>query len=173
MTVSLERLKVFVVDDNHHMINIIKAILRGFGVKDILDAINPLEALNIVRTTKFDLIITDFAMEPIDGCELTKTIRAEEGAPNRLTPIIMLSAYAERSKVEIARDAGITEFCAKPVTATELYRKIAAAANSPRPFVRTNMYSGPDRRRRKNSPHEGPERREAPLEFGDTGAPGA
>lgn len=163
MTVSLEKLKVFVVDDNHHMTNILKAILRGFGIKDILDASNAYEAFNVFHTTKLDLIITDFAMEPLDGCKLTRMVRADDGGPNRFTPIIMVSAYAERSKIEAARDAGITEFCTKPVTATELYRKISATVNSPRPFVRTSLYAGPDRRRRKNHQHEGQERREGIL----------
>ncbi|HOZ26334.1 MAG TPA: response regulator, partial [Hyphomonadaceae bacterium] len=71
----LERLKVLVVDDNHHMINIIKTILRGFEVKDFFDASNAADAFSIIRGTPIDLIITDFAMDPINGCEFTKLIR--------------------------------------------------------------------------------------------------
>lgn len=156
----LERLKVLVVDDNHHMINIIKTILRGFEVKDFFDASNAADAFAIVRGTPIDLIITDFAMDPINGCEFTKLIRTAEDSPNHFVPIIMLTAYAERSKVEQARDAGVTEFCAKPVTATELYRKVCAVINTPRSFIRTNVYFGPDRRRRKDDSYRGKERRE-------------
>lgn len=157
---TLERLKVLVVDDNHHMINIIKTILRGFEVKDFFDTSGAAEAFQIIRTTPVDLIITDFAMDPVDGCELTKLIRSAEDSPNHFVPIIMLTAYAERSKVEQARDAGVTEFCAKPVTATELYRKVCSVINTPRSFVRTSVYFGPDRRRRKDDNYGGKERRE-------------
>ena len=157
---TLERLKVLVVDDNHHMINIIKTILRGFEVKDFFDTSGAAEAFQIIRTTPVDLIITDFAMDPVDGCELTKLIRSAEDSPNHFVPIIMLTAYAERSKVEQARDAGVTEFCAKPVTATELYRKVCSVINTPRSFVRTSVYFGPDRRRRKDDNYGGQERRE-------------
>ena len=164
----LERLKVLVVDDNHHMINIIKTILRGFEVKDFYDASNAADAFSLIRTTAFDIIITDFAMDPIDGCEFTKLIRTAEDSPNHFVPIIMLTAYAEKSKVEQARDAGVTEFCAKPVTATELYRKVCAVINTPRSFVRTSVYFGPDRRRRKDDNYKGQERRE--NLFGPKGA---
>jgi response regulator RpfG family c-di-GMP phosphodiesterase len=73
----------------------------------------------------------------------------------------MLTAYAERSKVEAARDSGVTEFCAKPVTTTELYKKVCAVINTPRSFVRTSVYFGPDRRRRKDDTFKGKERRES------------
>ncbi|HOY76754.1 MAG TPA: response regulator [Hyphomonadaceae bacterium] len=164
----LERLKVLVVDDNHHMINIIKTILRGFEVKDFFDASNAADAFSLIRTTPFDLIITDYAMDPINGCEFTKLIRTAEDSPNHFVPIIMLTAYAEKSKVEAARDAGVTEFCAKPVTATELYRKVCTVINTPRSFIRTSVYFGPDRRRRKDDHYKGKERRE--NLFGPKGA---
>jgi two-component system, chemotaxis family, chemotaxis protein CheY len=157
----LDRLKILVVDDNHHMVSIIKTILRGFGVKEFYDASNASEAFQIVRATPVDLIITDFAMDPVNGCEFTKVLRTAEDSPNHFVPVIMLTAYAERSKVEQARDAGVTEFCAKPVTATELYRKVVGVINTPRSFIRTSFYFGPDRRRKKDDAYLGQERREA------------
>jgi CheY-like chemotaxis protein len=156
----MERLKVLVVDDNHHMINIVKTILRGFGMKDFFDARDPVAAFELFRGESIDLIVTDYAMLPVDGCEFVRLIRTAEDSPNHYIPIIMLTAYSERSKVELARDAGVTEFCAKPVTATELYKKVYAVINTPRSFIRTNVYFGPDRRRRKNDAYRGKERRE-------------
>jgi two-component system, chemotaxis family, chemotaxis protein CheY len=164
----MERLKVLVVDDNHHMINIVKTILRGFGVKDFFDASDAAEAFNLIRGTPVDLIITDYAMEQMNGCDFTRMVRNAEESPNHFLPIIMLTAYAERSKVEAARDAGVTEFCAKPVTAVELYRKVVSVINTPRSFVRTQVYFGPDRRRRKDDNYRGEERRE--HVFGPQGA---
>ena len=156
----MERLKVVVVDDNHHMVNIIKTIMRGFGVKEFFDAGSAAEAFQIIRTTPIDLVITDYALIGVDGCEFTKLLRTAEDSPNHFVPIIMLTAYAERSKVEAARDSGVTEFCAKPVTATELYRKVCGVINTPRSFIRTSVYFGPDRRRRKDDAYKGQERRE-------------
>ena len=94
----------------------------------------------------------------------SRKVRTDLDSPNTFVPIIMLTAYAEKSRVEMARDSGVTEFCVKPVTATELYRKVCAVINTPRSFVRTKMYFGPDRRRR-NTDFDGRERRENP--YGD------
>jgi two-component system chemotaxis response regulator CheY len=158
---AMELIRILIVDDNHHMINIVKTILRGFGVKEFHEARDPVDALDILRNSGIDLIVTDFAMEPINGNEFVRLVRTADDSPNRLIPIIMLSAYSERSNVEEARDVGVNEFCAKPVTATELYKKVCAVVNYPRPFVRTGAYFGPDRRRRKNNSYGGEERRES------------
>jgi two-component system, chemotaxis family, chemotaxis protein CheY len=159
----LERLKLLVVDDNPHMIHITKTILRGFGIKDFQEALTAKDAFALVKATAFDVIITDYAMSPLDGCEFTKQLRTAEDSPNHFVPVIMLTAYAEKSTVEAARDAGVTEFCAKPITATDLYRKVCSVVNSPRSFVRTSVYFGPDRRRRADDGFKGAERRENPF----------
>lgn len=158
---NLERLRVLVVDDNHHMINIVKTILRGFGIKDFYEARDAVEAFDIVRSESVDFIVVDYQMEILDGTDFIRLVRTADDSPNPYIPIIMLTAYSERSKVEAARDAGVTEFCCKPVTATELYRKVASVINNPRPFVRTSAYFGPDRRRRDSEAYRGPERRSA------------
>ena len=136
MSARLDALRVLVIDDSRHMINIVKAILRGFGVKDIYEAEGAAEAFGLLRNTP--------------------------DSENRFVPIIMLTAYSERPKVEAARDAGVTEFCAKPVTAAEIYRKVVAVVNQPRSFVQTGVYFGPDRRRRKNAAPAAGDRRFPP-----------
>jgi CheY-like chemotaxis protein len=159
----LDRLRLLLVDDNPHMIHVTKTILRGFGIKEFQEALNAKDGFELVKATTFDLIITDYAMAPVDGCEFTKLLRTAADSPNHFVPVIMLTAYAEKSTVEAARDAGVTEFCAKPITATDLYRKVCSVINSPRSFVRTSVYFGPDRRRRTNDGFKGTERRENPF----------
>ena len=158
---KLHRVRVLIVDDNNHMVNIIKTLLRGFGVKSFSDARSPDEAFEILGSKSIDLIITDFAMEPMDGNDFIRKIRANENGPNKFIPVLMLTAYSERRHVENARDAGVNEFCSKPVTATELYKKIRSIINAPRPFVRTSVYFGPDRRRRAPIGYDGEERRDS------------
>jgi hypothetical protein len=58
-----------------------------------------------------------------------------------------------------ARDAGVTEFLAKPVAAKSLYERILSVVLAPRPFIKTRDYFGPDRRRTTNTKYIGPERR--------------
>jgi DNA-binding response OmpR family regulator len=71
----------------------------------------------------------------------------------------MLTGYTERTRVTAARDAGITEFLAKPVSAKGLYQRIFSVVAHPRPFIKTATYFGPERRRTNNTNYAGPERR--------------
>jgi DNA-binding response OmpR family regulator len=74
-------------------------------------------------------------------------------------PIIMLTGHSEKKRVIAARDAGVTEFLAKPISAKGLYGRILNVVANPRPFIRTKNYFGPDRRRNANPNYSGPERR--------------
>jgi hypothetical protein len=61
----------------------------------------------------------------------------------------MITGYSEKQHVEAARDAGVTEFLAKPVTVKGVGALLNSLLTNPRPFVRTQTFTGPDRRRRK------------------------
>jgi DNA-binding response OmpR family regulator len=71
----------------------------------------------------------------------------------------MLTGHTERTRVTAARDAGITEFLAKPVSAKRLYQRVFSIVAHPRPFIKTATYFGPDRRRSTSANYSGPERR--------------
>jgi DNA-binding response OmpR family regulator len=74
-------------------------------------------------------------------------------------PIIMMTGHTERTRVTAARDAGITEFLAKPISAKGLYQRVYSVVAQPRPFIKTATYFGPERRRTSNAKYAGPERR--------------
>ncbi len=159
---NLDRIRVLIVDDNLHMIFIVKTLLRGFGLKDFLEARDAVEAFEIANSEPIDLIIVDYEMDILDGADFIRLVRNGNDSQNPYIPIIMLTAYSERSKVEAARDAGVTEFLAKPVNAIDFYKKIASIINSPRPFIRTSNYFGPDRRRHVSMDFRGEDKRERP-----------
>ncbi len=71
----------------------------------------------------------------------------------------MLTGHSEKKRVTAARDAGITEFLAKPISAKGLYQRIVNVVANPRPFIKTKTYFGPDRRRNVNPNYVGAERR--------------
>jgi two-component system, chemotaxis family, chemotaxis protein CheY len=73
----------------------------------------------------------------------------------------MLTGHSEKKRVTAARDAGITEFMAKPISAKALYQRILNVVVNPRPFVKTKTYFGPDRRRSNSANYVGPERRKS------------
>jgi FOG: CheY-like receiver len=97
-------------------------------------------------------------MPIFDGLELAQMIRQPESKGNPYAPIIMLTGHSEKRRVTVARDAGVTEFLAKPISAKGLYQRILNVVANPRPFIKTKTYFGPDRRRNTNNAYIGPER---------------
>ena len=74
-------------------------------------------------------------------------------------PIIMLTGHSEKRRVIEARDTGVTEFLAKPISAKALYQRVLNVVANPRPFIKTKSYFGPCRRRNNHGNYVGPERR--------------
>ena len=103
--------------------------------------------------------MVDWEMGPSSGIELTKRIRTASDSPNPFLPIIMVSGYSEVARVLKARDAGVNEFLAKPVSAHSIYTRIKMLIERPRTFVRSPAFVGPDRRRCGGDRYDGEERR--------------
>lgn len=160
---DLASLSVLIIDDSAHMRHLIKSIVTALGMRNIGEAENGKRGLSILKDFQPDFIICDWSMEPMNGIEFTKQIRLTDGSPNPYVPIIMLTAHAEINRVIIARDAGVNEFLAKPVSVANLYQRIRAIIEHPRQFVRTPDYFGPDRRRRADPLYAGSERRTLDL----------
>jgi two-component system chemotaxis response regulator CheY len=146
MSVGLESLRVLLVDDNPHMRAIVASILKGVGVCQVREAQDGADGLQALRSWPADLAIVDFQMQPLDGANFTRMVRGSPDSQNIYLPIIMMTGFADRSRVFEARDAGVTEMIAKPITARAILNRIEAVIMRPRPFVRTADYFGPARR---------------------------
>jgi two-component system chemotaxis response regulator CheY len=158
MASPYDKLTVLVAEDNKPMRGLVRDILEALGVGTILEAANGEAALKLLVSHAVDIVILDWNMEPMDGMELTRVIRTSPESADQFVPIIMLSGHTERTRVLAARDAGVTEFMAKPVSVKALCARINTIIDAPRPFIRASGYFGPDRRRRV-LPFNGPDRR--------------
>ncbi len=167
---NLKHLDILIVEDNDNMRSLLREILRSLGVNHITAAKNGHEGLMSMQAVFPDIVICDWAMAGMNGTEFTKSVRWDEEIDDPNVPIIMLTGHTELHHIEEARDAGVTEYLAKPVSATEVYTKIVTVIERPRVFVSCETYRGPNRRRR-NVPLNGPDRREkeepGPKEDGD------
>ncbi|MGO1119398.1 response regulator [Rhodovibrionaceae bacterium A322] len=159
---DLSNYRALVVDDSEDMISVIQTGLKSLGMKDSICLTNPGLVMDALAAHEPDIVITDWVMEPTDGLELSKIIRAPN-SPNRYIPIIILTAYAEAWRISAARDAGINEFLAKPISINGLKERVAQTLLRPRPFIDCENYFGPCRRR-KVRPFVGDERRQLNLE---------
>lgn len=147
MAYDLDRLNVLLVEDDSSMRSLVRDILFTFGITNVQTAQDGSKAYAEMRHFPADIVITDWVMDPLDGIDFTRLIRSAPDSPNPFVPIIMLTSYSSVKRVIEARDNGVTEFLAKPVTAKNLYNRITSVIENPRRFVRTSEYFGPDRRR--------------------------
>jgi two-component system chemotaxis response regulator CheY len=157
--IDFNRLRFLVVDDNAHMRRILRTLLHGFGAREVYEAEDGASGLEAFTHYMPDIMIADWVMPIFDGLELAQMIRQPGANANPYVPIIMLTGHSDKQRVMIARDAGVTEFLAKPISAKALYERILNVLIKPRPFVKTRTYFGPDRRRNVNPNYSGIERR--------------
>jgi CheY-like chemotaxis protein len=167
MSSGLGTLRILLADDNPHMRAIVMTLLHSFGVTQVREAGDGSHALMHLQTWPADLAIVDFKMAPMDGVEFTRQVRLGPDSRNAYLPIIMMTGHSAKARVEEARDAGVTEFIVKPITAKTLLNRVSAVIHRPRPFMHTDSYFGPDRRRRADGDYSGPLRREGDRREGD------
>jgi CheY-like chemotaxis protein len=156
---SFNRLTALIVEDNVQMRTLLKSLLKSLELKEIHEASDGDEAFSKLSTTRPDLVLSDLNMKPVNGLEFTRRVRNDPASPCRHVPIIMITGHTERRYIEAARDAGVSEILAKPITPHNLFSRIAEVIERPRPFVRSGDYFGPDRRRRADEAYQGPRRR--------------
>ncbi|MBI1329395.1 MAG: response regulator [Alphaproteobacteria bacterium] len=165
-----DRLKILVVDDNPHMRKLVETILRAFGVVQIFESATAEAAWELLGEINPDVVVLDWSLDGMNGLELTRMVRTSPASPNPFVPIIMLTGHSQAEHVRQARDAGVTEFLAKPVSVKGILTRLSAVIENPRPFVRTKVFFGPCRRRRNHDEYHGPERRAPKPEAADVKA---
>jgi len=145
----LSNLTVLVVDDEEPIRELICGILDSFGIRKIRQATDGLVAFKDMQSHAPDAVITDLEMKPVDGLAFTRAVRTDPDCPVPDVPILMVTGHCEKHHVEEARDAGVTEFIAMPVTANTIAERLTSAIEKPRSFVRARNFVGPERRRRQ------------------------
>ncbi|HVV94877.1 MAG TPA: response regulator [Hyphomicrobiales bacterium] len=148
LSLNLEKLRFVVADDNAHARKILSTILHVFGAREILHAEDGADALELTRSAKPDIAFIDWMMPTLDGLEITRHIRRDATSPDPDLPIILVTSHTQRGRILAARDAGVTELLRKPMSPQTVMERIASVVLAPRPMVRSDVYTGPDRRAR-------------------------
>ena len=116
-------MKILVVDDFSTMRRIIRNILKQLGFTNVEEAEDGDVALEKLRNGSFEFVITDWNMPNMTGLDLLKNIRADEVL--RDTPVLIVTAEAEKENVVQAAQAGVNDYIVKPFTADVLKVKIS------------------------------------------------
>ncbi|MCA1987176.1 MAG: response regulator, partial [Desulfovibrio sp.] len=121
-------LEVLVVDDNIVSQRLAVRLLEKQGHQAVC-AGNGLQALDVLRIRRFDMVLTNIQMPEMDGLELLERIRS--GAVPGLNPhipVVAVTAHALKGDRERFLAAGMDGYIAKPVNATEFHRVLASTA---------------------------------------------
>lgn len=123
LTVPLKGLTAVVAEDSEPARLVVKRCLQAEGVK-VLEATDGAEALELAKShpDEVDLVITDFMMPRMRGDEFCRRLRMSEGFQH--TPVIFLSAVAEKSSILEMFRAGATDYLLKPFAKEELLARI-------------------------------------------------
>lgn len=115
-------MKILVVDDFSTMRRIIKNILREIGYHNVEEAEDGAKALEKLKLTPFDFVVTDWNMPNMPGIELLKEIRKDPEL--KAIPVLMVTAESQKENVVQAVEAGVNNYIVKPFTATALKERI-------------------------------------------------
>lgn len=140
-------LSVLVVDDNAFMRKLVRGMLANMGVRTIHESGDGIDALEVIRAAAPDVVILDWAMPLLNGPELVRIVRSPGVFPMPDIPIIMLTAYGERSRILETVKLGVNEVLCKPVSAKGLYDRLISILLKPRRSIRLGSYYGPMPRR--------------------------
>lgn len=117
--------KILVVDDEKKMVTLLKSALETRG-HDVMGVHGGREALDLVASSEFDVVLTDLRMEPVGGMEVLQSVRSS--SPQ--TEVIILTAYGEvKTAVEALRQ-GAFQYLTKPFNFQEVAHVVEQAAGS-------------------------------------------
>ena len=117
--------KILFVDNSRTTRAMMSKILASQGYSEIENASSGIEAIDMVQTGNFDLVIMDLYMPIMDGHTAAAQIRQLEDPKLKDIPIIALSASSDEADVTISKEAGMNEFVVKSSDYEALFTAIA------------------------------------------------
>jgi len=113
---QLQQYNVLIVDDMDLARKHIRRVLGALGFENFSEATNGREAMEAINGQPFSLIVTDYNMPEMDGCELVQAIRERHAS----IPILMVTSENDDSRLSAVEQAGVSAICDKPFTPAEV-----------------------------------------------------
>lgn len=123
MAVNMD-IRILIVDDFKTMLRIVDSQLRQIGFKNIDEAMSGTEALEKLKVNKYDLILSDWNMEPMTGFALLKAVRANP--ETQKLPFVLITAESKPDNILAAKQAGVNNYIVKPFNGNTLKEKLVA-----------------------------------------------
>ncbi len=117
-------MQILIVDDFKTMLKIVEGMLKQLGFKLIDDASDGTVALEKLRSKKYDLVLSDWNMEPMSGFDLLKHVRADPTLKH--IPFVLITAESKTENIIAAKQAGVNNYIVKPFNVNTLKEKLSA-----------------------------------------------
>ena len=115
-------LKFLIVDDFSTMRRIVRGLLMEMGCNNSDEAEDGAVALNMLRNTRFDFVVSDINMPNMNGFDLLKAIKADDSLKH--LPVLMVTAEARKEDIVLAAQSGAAGYIVKPFTKATLEEKV-------------------------------------------------
>jgi PleD family two-component response regulator len=156
---SLAVHRVLIVGGKTHAAQLLRSVLSIAGLHRISQVEDRARALEILSTEHFSAVFVGADVAPVEGVSFAVAIRRREGMLNPMIPVFALQERARRRDVEQARDEGVTDVLTVPISPRTLTTKLQAAFETPRTFIVSQQFFGPDRRAKVRPAWFGKDRR--------------
>jgi len=114
--------RFLIVDDFSTMRRIVRNLLKEIGYSNAEEAEDGVVALNLLRQSKFDFVVSDINMPNMDGFALLKSAKADENLKG--IPFLMVTAEAKKEDIVNAAQSGASGYIVKPFTKATLEEKV-------------------------------------------------
>jgi two-component system chemotaxis response regulator CheY len=114
--------RFLIVDDFSTMRRIVRNLLKEIGFANAEEAEDGQIALNMLKSTKFDFVVSDINMPNMNGFELLKSIRSDDSLKG--LPVLMVTAEAKKEDIVAAAQGGASGYIVKPFTKATLEEKV-------------------------------------------------
>jgi two-component system chemotaxis response regulator CheY len=115
-------LRYLIVDDFSTMRRIVRGLLKEMGCNNADEAEDGAVALNMLRNSKFDFVVSDINMPNMNGFDLLKAIKADDALKH--IPVLMVTAEARKEDIVLAAQTGASGYIVKPFTKATLEEKV-------------------------------------------------
>ena len=115
-------LRFLIVDDFSTMRRIVRNLLKESGFADADEAEDGVVALNKLRNSKFDFVVTDINMPNMNGFQLLAEIKKDDKLKH--LPVLMVTAEARKEDIVLAAQTGAAGYIVKPFTKATLEEKV-------------------------------------------------
>jgi two-component system, chemotaxis family, chemotaxis protein CheY len=115
-------LRFLVVDDFSTMRRIVRGLLKEMGCNNVDEADDGVNALAALKAGKFDFVVSDINMPNMNGFDLLKAIKADDGLKH--IPVLMVTAEARKEDIVLAAQTGAAGYIVKPFTKATLEEKV-------------------------------------------------